>query len=366
MRIFDEIAVAGHEQIAWCHDAATGLRAIIAIHSTALGPALGGARFRSYASEDDAVVDVLRLSRGMTYKNAAAGLDLGGGKAVIIGDPAAVRTDDLIRAYGRFVHGLAGRYLTAEDVGTTQADMDLIRQETPYVTGVSPSRGGSGDPSPLTAWGVRHAMHAAAEHRWGDASLQGRHVVVAGVGKVGGTLVELLADEGARLTIADVNGARVTELASRFGAEVAAPDEAHTIACDIFSPCAYGAVLSARTIPELRCMAVVGAANNQLAEDADADRLAAAGILYVPDFVANAGGVINIAEELHGYDAERAKAAVARIHETTGAVLTTAEVEGIGTADAAERLAEARIMGARAAGALAGAAATGAQASNGG
>jgi leucine dehydrogenase len=345
--IFDEMAAGGHEQVVWCHDPDAGLRAIIAIHSTALGPALGGARFRPYSSEDDALIDVLRLSRGMTYKNAAAGLDLGGGKAVIIGDPKTTRTDQLIRAYGRFVDGLSGRYLTAEDVGTTQADMDLIREETPYVTGVAPHIGGSGDPSPLTALGVRHAMHAAAEHRWGDASLEGKHVVVSGVGKVGGALVELLADEGARLTIADLDAARVTDLAGRFGAEVVAPDVAHRVPCEIFSPCAYGAVLSARTIPELRCAAVVGAANNQLAEPADADRLASVGIVYVPDFVANAGGVINIAEELHGYDHQRARDAVARIRETTAAVLHSAEADGIGTEEAAERLAEVRIMGAR-------------------
>jgi leucine dehydrogenase len=345
--IFDEMAAGGHEQVAWRHDPDTGLRAIIAIHSTALGPALGGARFRPYPSEEDALVDVLRLSRGMTYKNAAAGLDLGGGKAVIIGDPKTTRTDQLIRTYGRFVDGLAGRYLTAEDVGTTQADMDLIREVTPYVTGVSPSIGGSGDPSPLTALGVRHAMHATAEHRWGDASLEGKHIVVSGVGKVGGALVELLAAERVRLTIADVNAARIADLAARFGAEVVAPDVAHMVPCDIFSPCAYGAVLSARTIPELRCAAVVGAANNQLAEPADADRLASAGIVYVPDFIANAGGVINIAEELHGYDHQRARDAVAHIRETTAAVLHISATEGIGTEEAAERLAEVRIMSAR-------------------
>jgi len=341
--VFEAMAAEGHEQLVWCHEPTSGLRAIVAIHSTALGPALGGARFRSYASEHEALVDVLRLSRGMTYKNAAAGLDLGGGKAVIIGDPAAVRSEALIRAFGRFVDGLAGRYLTAEDVGTTQADMDLIRRETRHVTGTSMSLGGSGDPSPVTALGVRHAMHAAAEHRWGDSSLADRHVVVSGVGKVGSSLVGLLADEGARLTIADVAKDRVDALAAEHGANVVDPASAHTVPCDIFSPCAFGAVLSARTIPELRCAAIVGAANNQLDEDADADRLADAGILYVPDFVANAGGVINIAEELRGYDAGRARQAVARIHATTAAVLATADAEGIGTEAAAERLAAQRI-----------------------
>jgi leucine dehydrogenase len=346
MKVFDAMSEGGHEQVVWCREPATGLRAVVAIHSTVLGPALGGTRFRPYVSEEEALGDVLRLSRGMTYKNAAAGLDLGGGKAVIIGDPATTRSDGLIRAYGRFVHGLAGRYLTAEDVGTTQADMDLIRTETPHVTGTSTSLGGSGDPSPVTALGVRHAMHAAAEHRWGDASLAGRHVVVSGVGKVGSALATLLHEEGARLTISDIDEVRAEALSAACGAAVVPPDQAHTVECDLFAPCAYGAVLSARTIPELRCAAVVGAANNQLAEDADADRLAAAGVLYVPDFVANAGGVINIAEELHGYDAERARQAVARIHETTARVLATAAAEGIGTEAAAERLAEERIAAA--------------------
>jgi glutamate dehydrogenase/leucine dehydrogenase len=341
--VFEAMTGGGHEQIVWCHEPTSGLQAIIAIHSTALGPALGGARFRPYASEEEALVDVLRLSRGMTYKNATAGLDLGGGKAVIIGEPATTRSEALIRAFGRFVHGLGGRYLTAEDVGTTQADMDLIHRETPHVTGISMSLGGSGDPSPVTALGVQHAMHATAEHRWGDPSLAGRHLVVSGVGKVGSALVSLLVDEGARLTIADVNESRVASLAAEHGAAVVPPEKAHMVECDIFAPCALGAVLSARTIPELRCSAIVGAANNQLAEDADADRLADAGILYVPDFVANAGGVINIAEELRGYDAGRAREAVARIRTTTAAVLATADAEGIGTEAAAERLAERRI-----------------------
>jgi leucine dehydrogenase len=343
MSVFEEMSDGGHEQVVWCHEPTSGLRAIIAIHSTALGPALGGARFRPYASEEEALRDVLRLSRGMTYKNAAAGLDLGGGKAVIIGDPETLRSEELIRAYGRFVHGLAGRYLTAEDVGTTQADMDLIRDETPHVTGTSTSLGGSGDPSPVTALGVRHAMHATAEHRWGDAALAGRHVVVSGVGKAGSALVTLLHEEGARVTISDIDETRTGALSAEYGVAVVPPERAHTVECDVFAPCAYGAVLSARTIPELRCQAVVGAANNQLAEDADAERLAAAGILYVPDFVANAGGVINIAEELHGYDAGRARQAVARIRETTATVLAAAAAEGISTEAAAERLAEARI-----------------------
>jgi glutamate dehydrogenase/leucine dehydrogenase len=340
---FEAMDAGDHEQVVWCREPSSGLRAIVAIHSTALGPALGGVRFKPYAGEDEALEDVLRLSRGMTYKNAAAGLDLGGGKAVILGDPATLRSEALVRAYGRFVHGLAGRYLTAEDVGTTQADMDLIRRETPHVTGTSPSLGGSGDPSPATALGVLHAMHAAADHLWGDDDLAGRHVVVSGVGKVGSALVRHLAAVGAKVSITDVDDARLRALAAEVGADVVPVGDAHAVPCDVFSPCALGAVLTARTIPQLRCAAVVGAANNQLGQADDAERLVDAGILYVPDFVANAGGVINIAEEVRGYDAERARHAVGAIRRTTATVLATAAAEGITTEVAAERVAERRI-----------------------
>jgi valine dehydrogenase (NAD+) len=342
--LFERLESGGHEQVVLCHDAPTGLRAIIAVHSTALGPGLGGTRFRPYATDEEALEDVLRLSRGMTYKNAAAGLDLGGAKAVIIGDPAVLRSEALIRTYGRFVHSLNGRYRTAEDVGTTQADMDLIRRETPYVTGTSLRFGGSGDPSPATALGCVHAMHAVAEHLWSDPSLEGRHVVVSGVGKVGSALVAHLVEAGARVTVADVVDEAVRRvLDANPGVEAVAVDEAHALACDVFSPCALGGVLNERTIPELRCAAVVGSANNQLAEPADAKRVADAGVLYAPDFVVNAGGVINIAEELRGYDVERARVAVARIHQNTATVLATAEAEGLTTTEAAERVAERRI-----------------------
>jgi glutamate dehydrogenase/leucine dehydrogenase len=341
--LFDGLEAGGHEQVVLCHDAATGLRAIIAVHSTVLGPGLGGTRFRAYASDEEALDDVLRLSRGMTYKNAAAGLDLGGGKAVIIGEPRGLRSEGLIRAYGRFVHSLNGRYRTAEDVGTTQADMDLVRRETPYVTGTSLSLGGSGDPSPATALGCTHAMRAVAERLWGDPDLGGRHVVVSGVGKVGSALVGHLVEAGARVTVADVVDAAVRRVVDRHGVDAVAVDDVHAVPCDIYAPCALGGVLNERTIPELRCAAVVGSANNQLAEEADAKRIADAGVLYAPDFVVNAGGVINIAEELRGYDGERARAALARIHDNTAAVLDTAEAEGLTTAEAAERVAERRI-----------------------
>jgi leucine dehydrogenase len=337
----------GFEQVAYGHDAATGLRAIVAIHSTVLGPGLGGTRFWPFATEDDALVDVCRLARGMTYKHAVAGLDQGGGKAVIIGDPATTRTDELILAYARFVDGLAGRYVTAEDVGTTQADMDLIATVTPHVTGISEARGGSGDPSPATALGVLWAMKAVAERRWGTPSLAGRHVCISGVGKVGAALADHLHGEGARLTVADVRAEAAAEVAARTQAAVCAPDDAHAVACDVYSPCALGAGLSARTIPQLRAAAVVGSANNQLATPQDAQRIHDAGVLYAPDYVVNAGGVINIAHEQGGYDRARADEHIRGIRDTVHRVLDLADAEAITTAAAADLLAERRIEAAR-------------------
>jgi glutamate dehydrogenase/leucine dehydrogenase len=341
--VFGQVVAGGHEQVAFCHDRSTGLRAIIAVHSTALGPALGGTRLHPYADEAAALLDVLRLSRGMTYKNAAAGLDLGGGKAVIIGDPSADRTEALVRAYARFVDSLGGRYLTAEDVGTAQADMDLIHRETPFVTGTSEALGGSGDPSPATAWGLLHAMYAVADHLWGSATLDGRHVTVAGVGKVGSALVRHLVEVGAKVTVADVDDARVRSQVEIHGVAAVPVKRIHAVPCDIHAPCALGATLNARTIPELACAAVCGSANNQLDEPADAERLAGAGVLYAPDYVVNAGGVINIAEELRGYDRARAWERITAVRQTTATVLRVASEEGITTAAAADRLAEARI-----------------------
>ncbi|HKE72817.1 MAG TPA: Glu/Leu/Phe/Val dehydrogenase dimerization domain-containing protein [Acidimicrobiales bacterium] len=341
--VFDIVTADGFEQVAYCHDEASGLRAIVAIHSTALGPSLGGTRFYPYVSETEALVDVCRLAKGMTYKHAVCGNDLGGGKAVILGDPGTLRSEALLRAYGRFVEGLSGRYLTAEDVGTTQADMDVIQRETAFVTGVSESLGGSGDPSPATAWGVLWSMKAVAERLWGAPSLNGRHVCISGVGKVGAALAEHLATEGAKLTVADVDVVATDTVAERLGASTVAPETAHTVACDIFSPCALGAVLNPTTVPELRCDAVVGCANNQLAGPTDAERLRHRGIVYAPDFVANAGGVMNIAEEPHGYDRQRAWDRIATIHDTLLRVFDRAEADGTTTAAAADRLAEERI-----------------------
>ena len=338
-----ELAVDGFERVVHGSDPGTGLDAVVAIHSTVLGPSLGGTRFHAYASGEEALTDVLRLARGMTSKAAVAGLDLGGGKAVIVGDPAVRRTDELVLAYGRLVDALGGSYLTAEDVGTTQADMDLIRSVTPHVTGVSESLGGSGDPSPATAVGVVHALEALAAHRFGASSLDGVHVAVSGVGKVGSALVGHLVEAGARVTVADVDEARVEALVDALGVGVASPERIHATPCDVLSPCALGGVLNARTIGELRCAAVCGSANNQLLEPADGDRLAAAGVLYVPDYVVNAGGIINIAEEVHGYDPVRAAARIAAIGPTTTEVLRMAEADGTTPVEAADRLAQRRL-----------------------
>jgi glutamate dehydrogenase/leucine dehydrogenase len=346
MELFDHLA-GEYEQVVWCHDPPTGLRAIVAIHSTALGPALGGTRYYPYATEDDALIDVLRLAKGMTYKSALAGLDLGGGKAVIIGDPQTSKSEGLLRAYGRFVDTLGGRYLTAEDVGTTQADMDMIRRETPCVTGVSRYLGGSGDPSNATAHGVWWAMRAMAAHLEGssepEGDLSGHHVVVVGVGKVGSILCRLLAESGAKVTVSDVNPAAVERVVSDVGAAAVGTDEAYGTECDLLAPCALGGTLNDATVPALRCRAVVGAANNQLSHPDVAAALSERGIAYAPDFVVNAGGVIDIADGLSGYHPDRAEAAVRRVGVTTLAVLGRAAELGTTTVAAAEALAEQRI-----------------------
>ena len=342
MDLFSRVADDDYEQVVFCHDRPSGLRAVIAIHSTRLGPSLGGTRYHPYATEDAAVEDVLRLSKGMTYKSAVAGLDLGGGKAVILGDPRD-KTEQLLRAYGRFVDSLGGRYITAEDVGTTQADMDLILRETAFVTGVSQSLGGSGDPSAATATGVLFAMRAVAAFLWGDSNLEGRSVVVSGVGKVGYSLVRHLVEERATVTVSDVSDVALERAVTDFEVASVPPEKAHTVDCDIFSPCALGAVLTPVTIPELRCAAIVGSANNQLLTSGCATLLDEAGILYAPDYVVNAGGIINVAEELKGYDRDRAEGEIRRIYETTTAVLDAAAAEGITTMAAADRLAERRL-----------------------
>lgn len=344
MVVFDEVAREGHEQILYGYDKVSGLRTIIAIHSTALGPALGGTRFFPYPTEEDALEDVLRLSKGMTYKAAAAGLDLGGGKAVIIGDPLTDKTERLFRAYGRIVDSLQGRYITAEDVGTTTLDMDMVRRETRWALGNSVALGGSGDPSPVTARGLYAATRAVAQKLWGNPDLAGRRFAVQGVGKVGSAFVQLLVEARAEVMVTDAYEPAIKAAVEHFDVKPVDPDEIHQVDCDFFSPCALGAGLNETTIPQLNCAAVVGCANNQLATDEDADRLAARGILYAPDFVVNAGGLINVYDELSGYSRTRALHRVDSIYDATMSILDTAEEHGINPNDAAVRFAEERIQ----------------------
>jgi valine dehydrogenase (NAD+) len=336
----------GHEQVVLCQDRATGLKAVIAIHSTALGPALGGTRFHAYSSDEAAVEDALNLARGMSYKNALAGLDLGGGKAVIIGDPDTVKSEELLLAYGRFVASLGGRYVTACDVGTYVADMDVVSRTAPqWTTGRSPENGGAGDSSVLTAWGVFQGMRASAQAKWGDPTLHGRRVGVAGVGKVGHHLVEHLLKDGAEVVITDVRGEAVERITSRHPRVTAVSDADVLIRTplDVYAPCALGGALNDDSVPALTASIVCGAANNQLAHPGVEKDLADRGILYAPDYVVNAGGVIQVADELHGFDFERARAKATKIFDTTLAIFERAAADGIPPAAAADRLAEQRM-----------------------
>jgi valine dehydrogenase (NAD+) len=336
---------ADHEQVVFCQDRQSGLRAIIAIHSTALGPSLGGTRFFPYPTEDAALADVLRLSRAMSYKNALAGLDHGGGKAVIIGDPVQLRSEALLRAYGRFVASLSGRYFTACDVGTRSEDMDVIARECRFVTGRTPANGGAGDSGVLTALGVFHGMRAAAEHVWGDASLTGRRVGVEGVGKVGHRLVDHLIEAGAEVTISDVSQAAVQRVLDRHpGVRVARGTAELTAAeLDILSPCALGGTLTDEAVTAMSAKIVCGGANNQLAHPGVEKLLADRGILYAPDYVVNAGGVIQVADELAGFSFERARERAEQIFGTTARIFALAEAEGVPPSVAADRLAERRM-----------------------
>jgi valine dehydrogenase (NAD+) len=338
------IGARGHEQVVFFADAEVGLRGIIAVHSTALGPSLGGVRFQRYASETEALVDVLRLSEAMSLKAAVAGLQQGGGKAVVLlDDPRAARSEAFLRALGRAIDSLGGRYIAAEDVNASQADMDGIALETPWVTGVSVAAGGSGDPSPVTAVGVVCAMRAvcAVCAASGSGSLQGKRVVVLGAGHVGAHLVRMLVDAGASVAVADVDDAR----ARACGVEVIDVASALEAECDVLAPCALGGVLTVETVARLQCAAVCGAANNQLLDDAAADALLARGIVYAPDFVVNAGGIINIAQEWApgGYSHERALVAASAIGETTARVLALAKEHNVSPAKAAEELGRRRI-----------------------
>jgi leucine dehydrogenase len=340
--VFEAIGTDHHERVVVGHDPATGLRAIIAIYSTDLGPALGGTRLFPYPSDDAALTDVLRLSKGMAFKAAACGLDLGGGKAVIIGDRSMI-TDDFWRAYGRFVDSLAGAYITAEDVGTTTDDMHVIAEETKWVVGRAAEDHGAGDPSPATARGVVRAMQAVAHHLYGSDSLAGSRIAVQGVGKVGTALVEFLVDEGAEVIIADIIPSAADALVDRFGVKAVDKDDILFEECDILSPCSLGASLSADTIPRLRCRAVVGSANNQLATESDDERIASAGILYVPDFVANAGGLIHVSAELDEFNAALVKNRITGIYDAVLSILDQAAADNLTPNDAAVRFAEDRI-----------------------
>jgi leucine dehydrogenase len=343
MEIFKYMETYDYEQMVICQDKQSGLKAIICIHDTTLGPALGGTRMWTYDSEDAAIEDALRLARGMTYKNAAAGLNLGGGKTVIIGDPKKDKNEEMFRAFGRYIQGLNGRYITAEDVGTTVEDMDLIYQETPFVTGVSPAFGSSGNPSPVTAYGVYRGMKAAAMEAFGTDSLEGKVIAVQGVGHVAYTLCKHLHEEGASLIVTDINKEAVQRAVEDFGAKAVDIDDIYSVDCDIFAPCALGAIINDDTISKIKAKVIAGAANNQLKETRHGDALHEMGIVYAPDYVINAGGVINVADELNGYNRERALKKVETIYDNISSVIEISKRDNIPTYLAADRLAEERI-----------------------
>jgi leucine dehydrogenase len=340
MKLFDTIAAMGHEQLVICNDTSAGYRGIIAIHSTTLGPALGRTRFWNYATDEEAIVDALPLAPGMTYKNAVAGLNLGGGKSVIIGNNKTTDREMIFRAHGRFVESLGGRYITAEDVGTSTADMDYVHMETKNVTGLA---GRSGDPSPVTAHGVFRAIQASAKEKWGSDDLSGRTISVQGAGHVGYFLSKELHEAGAKLIVTDIDAERVKTVVSEFGARAVSPDEIYGVQADIFAPCALGGIINDKTIPQLKVEIVSGAANNVLLEERHGEVLDQKGILYAPDYVANAGGVINVYSELAGWSSARAFRKADEIYDTVLRVFKIAKTDKVPTYVAADRLAEQRI-----------------------
>lgn len=343
MDLFKVMEEDDYEEVLFCQDQASGLKAIIAIHDTTLGPALGGTRMWTYASEQDALVDALRLSKGMTYKNAVSGLNLGGGKTVIIGNPKIDKNEAMFRAFGRFVQGLNGRYITAEDVGTTEEDMNLIHEETDYVTGISESYGSSGNPSPATAFGVYQGIKAAAMEAFGSDSLEGKVIAVQGVGNVAYHLCGYLHKEGARLIVTDIDKKAVRRAEEEFGAQVVNPEDIYSVSCDIYAPCALGAIINDETIPQMKAKVIAGAANNQLKEPRHGDLIHELGIVYAPDYVINAGGVINVADELNGYNRERAYKKVSTIYHNISKVFEISKRDQVPTYVAADRMAEERI-----------------------
>ncbi|SDE14098.1 Glu/Leu/Phe/Val family dehydrogenase [Sporomusa acidovorans] len=346
MEIFAYMGKYEYEELVMCHDAASGLKAIICIHDTTLGPALGGTRMWNYASEEEALVDVLRLARGMSYKNAAAGLNLGGAKAVIIGDSKKDKSEAMFRAFGRFVEGLNGRYITAEDVGTTVEDMEYINMETNHVAGLGSIARSSGDPSPVTAYGTWRGIKACANEVWGTDSLAEKTVAVQGLGHVGYTLCKYLHEEGANLIVTDICEENVQQVVKEFNVEAVAPNKIYSAACDIFAPCALGAIINDETIPQLKCRVIAGAANNQLKEARHGDVIDSKGILYAPDFIINAGGVMNVYDELldGGYNHDRAMRKVSTVYNNIEKVIAIAKRDHIPTCKAADVLAEERIQ----------------------
>lgn len=343
MEIFNYMEEYDYEQLVFCQDKNSGLKAIIAIHDTTLGPALGGTRMWTYQSEAEAIEDALRLAKGMTYKNAAAGLNLGGGKTVIIGDPKKDKNPEMFRAFGRYIQSLNGRYITAEDVGTTVEDMDTIHLETDFVTGISPEFGSSGNPSPVTAYGIYKGIKAAANEAFGSDSLEGKTIAVQGVGNVAFTLCEHLHAEGAKLIVTDINKEAVQRAVESFGAEAVDPNDIYGVECDIYSPCALGAVINDETIPQIKAKVIAGSANNQLKTSEHGDMIYEKGIIYAPDFVINAGGVINVADELNGYNAARAMKQVETIYDSLSKIFAISRRDDVPTYVAADRMAEERI-----------------------
>ena len=342
--VFGQFSFDDHEQIVFCNDKDTGLKAIIGIHNTVLGPALGGTRMWQYATEWDALNDVLRLSRGMTYKSAITGLNLGGGKAVIIGDAKTQKTPELMLRFGEFVHSLSGRYITAEDVGMATSDMDLVRTVTPYVTGISEDKGGAGNPSPITAYGVFMGMKAAAKYAYGNDDLENKVVYVQGIGNVGEALVEHLSNEGAKVVISDINQERLEEVRDKYSVSIYEGSNLYAEEMDIYAPCALGATVNDSTLPQLKAKVIAGAANNQLAnEDIHGMLLREKGIVYAPDFLINAGGIINVYAELENYGKQEIIRKTENIYNTTLEILSNAEANGVTTHQAAFDIAQGRI-----------------------
>jgi leucine dehydrogenase len=347
-QLIEKMNQMNHEQLVFCNDKETGLKAIIAIHDTTLGPALGGTRMWNYNCDNDAIIDVLRLSRGMTFKAAITGLSLGGGKAVIIGDSSTQKSEALMRKFGEYVNSLGGKYITAEDVGMSASDMVHVKKETDFVTGIPVEMGGGGDPSPVTAFGVYMGMKAAAKYKWGSDDLNAKKILVQGVGHVGENLVKHLSDDGADVYINDINEVNLQRVSDLYNAQIVEGNLIYDLDVDIYSPCALGATINDITIEMFKCEIIAGAANNQLQdEDKHAIRLQEKGILYAPDFLINAGGLINVYSEINGYDREKAISQTRKIYDTTLEIFSKSDEEEITTHQAALRLAMERIAQAK-------------------